>query len=402
MSAEDRFVIVGGGRAAAFAAEELRERGFDGAIRVVAAEHHLPYDHPPLSKDYLQGGGLDDVFLHPEGWYREHDVQLQTGVTAEALDTVNHLLTLSTGQEVGYDRLLLATGARARAAGLPGEGAAYTLRTLDDGKRLREALRSGGRTVAVIGSGWIGMEVAASARTMGNEVTVLGHGAVPLSSAVGAELGSYLRGVQEGHGVVFRMDAAVAGVSGSGVELGGGETIAAEVVVVAVGAEPNVELAKAAGLEVGDGVMTDPSLQTSAADVFAAGDVANAFHPILGARLRTEHWANASGQAAVAARSMLGEKAVFDAIPYFFTDQFELGMEYSGFPALTEGARIVYRGDRDSGEFIAFWVDEGDHLVAGTNVNVWDVNERVQELIGSGRPLDLVALADPAVDLASL
>lgn len=409
MSHSDAFVIVGGGRAAASAAEELRSRGFAGSVRVIASEDHPPYDHPPLSKDYLQGASeLDSVLLHPEDWYSENRVQLTTAVTADALDPAAHLLTLSTGEEVRYDRLLIATGARARRAGVDGEDlpGVHSLRTLDDGIALRAALAGGGHSVAVIGSGWIGMEVAASARTLGNEVTVIGRGAVPLSSAIGDELGQYLRRVHERHGVAIRMSDSVAGVVGSdramGVLLDSGEAVPADVVVVAVGAEPAVELARAAGLDVDDGILTDSSLATSAPDVFAAGDAANALHPILGVRSRSEHWANASDQGVVAARSMLGESAVFDAIPYFFTDQFEFSMEYSGFPTLARDARIVYRGDPEHGEFVAFWVDGRSRVVAEMNVNVWDVSDQLQRLIRAAKPVDVGAIADAGVDLASL
>jgi len=405
----EQFVIVGGGRASVFAAEELRARGFSGGIRLIAAEAHPPYDHPPLSKGYLIGNDeLDDVYLHPRDWYEERQIGLVTGVSADALDVSAHRLTLSTGEQLGYDRLLLATGARARMLGLPGERQAgvHGLRTIDDAVALREALVAGGRSVVIIGAGWIGMEIAASARALGNEVTVVGRGAVPLAAAIGDELGGYLRRLHERNGVVLRMETGVAGIEGggraTGVALQGAQSLPADVVVVAAGAEPELELAAAAGLDLDDGVLTDESLATSAADVFAAGDIANAYHPVLGGRLRTEHWSNASDQGAVAARSMLGERAVFDAIPYFFTDQFDFGMEYSGFGALAASAEIVYRGERESGEFIAFWVDDRRRVVAGMNVNVWDVNEQIQALIRDGRPVDLDRLRDGDVELSSL
>ena len=178
-------------------------------------------------------------------------------------------------------------------------------------------------------------------------------------------------------------------------------SVPADLVVVAIGVEPNTELAQRAGIDVDNGILTDEHLATSQADVYAAGDVANAFHPVLGARMRNEHWANARESGAVAARSMLGQDAVLDAIPYFYTDQYDLGMEYSGYPPLTEGADIVYRGDRAKREFVAFWLRDS-RVVAGMNVNVWDVNEQVQDLIRSGRPVKVDRLTDPAVDLGDV
>lgn len=400
MSAEAGIVIVGGGRAAASAVGELRAQGYEGRVRVIAGERHIPYDHPPLSKGYLQGDdGIDSVYLQPSAWWKEHDVQLLTGSRATSLDVAAHTVTLWTAQEVEYDRLLLATGARARRLPFGGESVHY-LRTLDEGRELREALEPGGRRVVVIGSGWIGMEVAASATKLGNMVTVVGHG-IPLSAALGDDLGRLVAGVHESNGVTL-LDAEVQDVAASGVTLEGGEIIEADVVVAGIGAAPEVALAETAGLAVENGILVASSLQTGAEDVWAAGDVANAMHPVIGQRMRNEHWANASAQGMTAARSMLGQDVIFDEIPYFFTDQFDFSMELSGYPPLMRDARIAYRGDPAALEFIAFWLDEQDRVVGGMNVNTWDVNEGVQSLIRDRRPVDFARLIDPSVDLGSL
>jgi 3-phenylpropionate/trans-cinnamate dioxygenase ferredoxin reductase subunit len=406
-----QFVIVGGGLAAATAAEELRGRGVDGDIHLFAAEPHNPYIRPPLSKEYLLGkDGRDSVFVHPEQWYRDNGVVLATGQRVSAL--CDHVVTLDSGREVPFDRLLLATGAQPRRLDVPGgdaDGIRY-LRTLEDSEDLKRELEAGDRRIVFVGSGWIGLELAAAARGYGNDVTVVAPEKVPLGGPLGDELGTMFRELHEQNGVVFHMETATTGFeqtdgSVTGVVTDGG-TIPAELVVVGVGAAPDTALAEAAGLEIagpreGGGILVDEHLATSAPDVFAAGDVANAYHPVIGQRMRNEHWANAIAGGKVAAASMAGADAVLDDIPYFYTDQFDLGMEYSGYPPLARDARIVYRGDRAGREFIAFWLN-GSRVVAGMNVNVWDVNEQVQRLIREDRDVDIAKLTDPAVDLADL
>ncbi|GAA4350404.1 hypothetical protein GCM10023087_16980 [Microbacterium rhizosphaerae] len=302
--------------------------------------------------------------------------------------------------------MLLATGASPRrlpiaGANLPG---VMTLRRLDDSNALAEQLRGGGKRLVLIGSGWIGLEVAASARELGNEVTVLERDPVPLSAALGTELGEIFGRMHREHGVDLRMSVNVERVVGEARADGvvvDGETVPADLVLVGVGAVPNTGLAEAAGLEVQNGILVGSNLRTSAPDVFAAGDVANAYHPVIQQHLRSEHWANALNAGPVAARSMLGQNAVFDHIPYFYTDQYDLGMELSGYPPLMSQAQLVIRGDLDTREFIAFWVDD-ERVVGGMNVNVWDVNETVQELIRSGKRVDAAALVDPSVPLETL
>jgi 3-phenylpropionate/trans-cinnamate dioxygenase ferredoxin reductase component len=400
-------VIVGGGLAAATAAEELRERGYDGDVDLVTQEAHRPYQRPPLSKEYLTGSGSrDDVFAHPEGWEAAHDVALHTDVTARRIG--DHVVELSDGAELPFDRLVLATGSQPRRLEVPGAAArgVRTFRTLDDADALRATLSGGGHRVVLIGAGWIGLELAAAARGDDNEVTVVAHGREPLASAIGEDMGAMFRELHEAHGVRFRMESEVDAIEASadGVVAGvraGDALIQADLVLVGIGAAPDTALAATAGLDIDGGILTDERLVTSDPDIVAAGDVANPWHPVLGARLRSEHWANAIAGGKVAASSVLGGDAVLDDIPYFYSDQYNLGMEYSGYGPLARDAELVIRGDRASRELIAFWV-AGDRVVAGMNVNVWDVNEQVQRLIRDRVVVTRAQLEDASLDLASL
>lgn len=400
-------VVVGGGLAAGSAAETLRAEGFDGDVTIVAGEPHPPYQRPPLSKGYLAGKeGADAVILHPAAWYADNGIALRTGTVVTALDPAAHRLELAGGESLAYDAVLLATGASPRHLPIPGADlpGVHTLRRIEDSDALHAQLKDGGRRLVLIGSGWIGLEVAATAREFGNEVTVLERDPVPLAAALGAELGSVFARLHREHGVDLRLSVGVESIVGddraSGVVVDG-ETVPADLVLVGVGAVPNIELAEGAGLDIQNGILVDASLRTSAPDVFAAGDVANAYHPVIQRHLRSEHWANALNAGPVAARAMLGQHVVFDDIPYFYTDQYDLGMELSGYAPLMSQAQLVIRGDLERREFIAFWVDAG-RVVGGMNVNVWDVNETVQALIRSGEPVDGASLADPSVPLESL
>lgn len=409
MTTNQSFVIVGGGLAGASAAEELRTQGFDGTIRLIASEAHAPYIRPPLSKGYLNGSdGLDAVYVHPDEWYAENRIELTTGTAVTSIDPAHHQVALANGETVTYDKLLLATGSSPRL--LPIDGAdldgVHYLRTLDDSMALQMQLKAGGKKLVLIGSGWIGMEVAATARALGNEVTILERDPIPLAIALGDELGTLFAEMHKQHGVELHTSVIVDKIVGegrnaTGVALDTGETFPADLVLIGVGAVPNVSLAEEAGIAVERGILTDASLQTSDPDIYAAGDVANAMHPLIGQRLRSEHWANALNEGPAAARAMLGQQVSFDNIPYFYTDQYDLGMEYSGYGPLTKGAKVVYRGNRDGHEFIAFWVADGK-VVAGMNVNVWDVNEQVQRIIRDGKSVDEARLSDESVPLEEI
>jgi 3-phenylpropionate/trans-cinnamate dioxygenase ferredoxin reductase component len=403
----EAFVIVGGGLAGAKAAETLRSEGFDGRVVLLAGEEELPYERPPLSKDYLLGkADRESPQVHPLDWYGEQNVELRTGVRATRLDPAAHRLTLDTGEQLTYAKLLLATGSAARRLPVPGadlDGVRY-LRTLADADVLLADLRGGGKRIVIVGAGWIGLEVAAAARFHGNEVTVVEPQPTPLHAVLGADMGRVFAKLHRDHGVDLLTDTVARefrGTSGrvESVATDGHAGLAADLVVVGVGAIPNVELAAAAGLDVDNGILTDEALRTSAPDVFAAGDVASSFRPLYGRYVRVEHWANALHSGPAAARSMLGQSVSYDRVPYFYTDQYDLGMEYSGLsgPADT----VVCRGNPESGEFIAFWTSDG-RVTAGMNVNVWDVTEPIQQLIRSRRQVQAARLADPDTPLELL
>jgi 3-phenylpropionate/trans-cinnamate dioxygenase ferredoxin reductase component len=400
MSSQSTFVIVGAGMAGGKAAETLREEGFDGRIVLVGAEPHRPYERPPLSKDYLRGEGGMAWLQEDEGWYAQNDVELRTSANVEAIDPSASAVTLAGGERLEYDRLLLTTGAEPRR--LPLDGAdldgVHLLRTVEDSDAIKTAFEAGGRMV-VIGGGWIGCEVAASARQKGMDVTLVEPLELPLLRVLGPELGALYRDVHVDQGVEMLLGTGVEAIEGSGraerVRTSDGRTIDCAAVVVGIGVAPRTGLAEAAGLQVDNGILTDERLQTSAEGVFAAGDVANATHPVFDRRVRVEHWANALEQGPAAARAMLGRDVRYDKVPYFFSDQYDVGMEYAGLhdPGSDE---LVVRGDMAAREFVAFWL-RGDRLIAGMNVNVWDVSDPIQELVRSGAPIDRARLADPDV-----
>ncbi|MGI5267641.1 NAD(P)/FAD-dependent oxidoreductase [Nonomuraea sp. CA-218870] len=389
------YVIAGGGLAAAKAATALREQGYDGRLVVAGAEPHLPYERPPLSKSYLQGRSeRDKIFVHDADWYDQHDVDLRLGVEVTEIDRAAHEVVLSTGERLGYAKLLLATGATPRR--LPGD--ALYLRSVDDSERIRDVL-AGASRVAIVGAGWIGLEVAAAARLAGAEVTLLGAGDQPLLRVLGPRLGAAFADLHRAHGVDLRLGVEIQEVGGGGVLLADGTRVEADAVIAGIGVEPDTRLAEAAGLKVDDGVVVDASLRTSDPDIFAAGDVARAYHPLLGAHIRVEHWANALNQPAVAAGAMLGRKVSYDRLPYFYTDQYDLGMEYTGWVRPGDTGDVVIRGDLAGREYLAFWLSEGK-VVAGMNVNIWDVTDDIKALIRAAAPADRSKLADPSVPLS--
>jgi 3-phenylpropionate/trans-cinnamate dioxygenase ferredoxin reductase subunit len=409
MAPETSFVVVGGGLAGAKAVQALRDGGFAGRVSLVGAEPHRPYERPPLSKGYLMGkDALDSVFVHASDWYAEHDVDLRVGVAATALDLARRELSLSDGSTVAYDALLLATGSRPRPLPVPGADLAgvHVLRTLDDSAGLREAMAAAS-AIAVVGGGWIGLETAAAARIAGLPVTVLERDALPLVGPLGPELAQLFADLHRDNGVDLRCGVGVSALLGDGgrvrgVQLDDGSSVPADLVIVGVGAVPNVELAVAAGLAVDDGVLVDATLRSSDPHVWAAGDIARAEHPFLGRRVRVEHWDTARRQGEAAGRSMLGQGVPYDRLPYFYTDQYDLGMELTGqVPSTRDGRgepQVVLRGDVAARELVAFWLLDG-RVQAGMAVNQWDLMEPVERLIRSRRPVDPVRLADPGVPL---
>ncbi len=409
MTTDASHVIVGASLAGAKAAEGLREAGFDGRLVLIGEERERPYERPPLSKDYLLGKAeRDTIYVHPQDWYAEHDVDLRLGATVTSIDRAAHEVSLADGTKVGYSRLLLATGSSPRRLPVPGadlDGVLY-LRSVGDSDRLRAALQDASR-VAVIGAGWIGLETAAAARAAGDEVTVLEMAELPLQRVLGRQVARVFADLHIANGVDLRGGVQVTEITGSGgqadgVRLADGSRVPADVIIVGVGIAPNSQLAAAAGLEVDNGIWVNAQLRSSDPDIFAAGDVANALHPLLGKHIRVEHWANALNQPQTAARAMLGQQAVYDRVPYFFTDQYDLGMEYAGYVEPDNYDQVVFRGDVAGREFVAFWLGDGGRVLAGMNVNIWDVNDAIQALVRSGRPVDAAALSDAGIPLESL
>jgi 3-phenylpropionate/trans-cinnamate dioxygenase ferredoxin reductase subunit len=405
MATTATFVIVGASLAGARAAQTLREEGFAGRVVLVGEEPVRPYERPPLSKTYLRGEvDFDAAAVHPEAFYAEHEIELLTSTTVTSVDPGTKRITVNPGGQLAYDQLLFTTGAAPRHIAVPGaelDGINY-LRSLASCGALRDALARTTRLV-VVGAGWIGSEVAASARQMGKEVVLIEGAEVPLQRVLGTEVGAMFRDLHADQGVELHLGVGVEAFRGAAaaeeVVLADGTSVAGDLFVVGVGAGPRTELAEKAGLELDNGVVVDEHLATSVPGIWAAGDVANAYHPVLGTRIRLEHWSAALNQGPVAAKNMLGRDVAYEKIPYFYSDQYDLGMEYSGLA--TTWDQIVYRGDRDKGEVIVFWLDQG-RVMAGMNVNVWDVADQIASLVRSKRSVDPRQLADATVSLESL
>ncbi|HEY3484399.1 MAG TPA: FAD-dependent oxidoreductase [Ilumatobacteraceae bacterium] len=404
MSTPRTLVVIGAGLAGAKAAEAARAGGFDGRIVLVGEEHGAPYERPPLSKAVLRGEKEPDTArVHPDGFYTEHDIELVHD-TVTTLDADAERVALAGGDTLEFDVAVIATGAAPRRLDVPGADLAgvHLLRTIDDSVRLRDAIRSAGR-VAVVGAGWIGSEVAASARQMGAEVVLVDPAPVPLQRVLGDEMGEVFRRLHTDHGVHLRLGVGVTELRGNGsvdaVVLGDGRVEPADVVVVGVGVTPRVDLARAAGLDVDNGIVVDEHLETSAAGIFAAGDVANALHPLYERHLRVEHWANALNQGVTAGRNAAGHREVYSRVPYFFSDQYDLGMEYVGNG--DAGDLVTVRGDLANRQFIAFWQRDGI-VTAAMNVNVWDVVDDLKAIVEARTPIAPERLADDDVPLGSL
>lgn len=405
-------MVVGGGLAGAKTVEALREQGYRGELVLLAAESELPYERPPLSKGYLTG---DDAFdeaavVHPQQWYSDHTVDLRLGVRATAIDPQAHTVTTDAGDRLEYDKLVLATGSTPRHPPIDGadsDGVHY-LRTREDSDALRSTFGPDKKLV-IIGAGWIGLEVASAARAKDTAVTVLEGAEQPLLAVLGDQIAPVFAQLHRDHGVDLRLGVQVERIEvtdarASGVRLVDGQIFPADAVAIGVGAAPNLDLAQAAGLAIGDsrgaGVLVDPTLRTSDPDIYAVGDIAEHDHPVLGRRVRVEHWATALNQPATAAAAMLGGDDPYTDLPYFFSDQYDLGMEYIG--NAQGGETVVVRGDLDAREFVAFWLDDASRIVAAMNVNVWDVVDEIKPLILDRVQVDPVRLADPGVAYADL
>lgn len=418
VDADQTFVIVGGGLAGAKAAETLRAEGFTGRVILICDERDHPYERPPLSKGYLLGKEeRDSVFVHEPAWYARNDIELHLGQTVDRIDrTAKTVRFGEDGTVVHYDKLLLATGAEPRRLDIPGTDltGVHHLRRLAHAERLKGVLTSLGRDnghIVIAGAGWIGLEVAAAAREYGAEVTVIEPEPTPLHGVLGPELGGLFGELHRERGVRFHFGRRLTEIVGQdgmvlAVRTDDGEEHPAHDVLAAIGAAPRTSLAESAGLEIahrayGRGVVVDERLRTSDPDIYAAGDVASFPHALFDTRLRVEHWANALNGGPAAARAMLGRDVTYDRVPYFFSDQYDLGMEYSGWAPPGSYDEVVIRGDAGKREFIAFWVKDG-RVLAGMNVNVWDVTDPIQQLIRSKAQVSTDALADPHIPLENL
>jgi 3-phenylpropionate/trans-cinnamate dioxygenase ferredoxin reductase component len=403
MKNKPSFVIVGGGMAGAIATQTLREEGFDGKITLLGQEPNAPYERPPLSKDYLQGkADRDSIFVHPEPWYAEHAVELSLGSTVTSLDPASRTI----GERLSYDKLLLATGSKPRRLDVPGADldGVYYLRNVEESDRLKIEFAQANRVV-IIGAGWIGLETAAAARAAGLDVTLLVSGDLPLQHVLGPEAAPIFDELHRSHGVDLRYRTTAVELTGrhgrvTGVMLSDGTRIDADMIIVGIGAVPRTEIAADAGLKIDNGIVVDEHLRTSDPDIFATGDIARTYNPRLGRHIRVEHWANARRQGVVAAKAMLGQDAADVRPSYFFTDQYDLSMEYTGDIGPAGYDRVIFRRHADSDQMIVFWLSE-QRVQAGMNINIWDVADDIERLIQSARPINADDLADPAIPLAS-
>jgi 3-phenylpropionate/trans-cinnamate dioxygenase ferredoxin reductase component len=397
------FVVVGANLCGGAAVQTLREEGFDGRIVLVGEEHHHPYERPPLSKEYLRGEqSTEALFVRPVSWYEENRIDVRTGVRATALDPIGRSIQLSDGERFGYDAVLLATGGRPRR--LPGEPLERVLylRTMEDSKQIRSQLQPG-RHLVVVGAGFIGAEVAASARSLGLEVTCLEMLNVPLERALGKEMGRIYAEIHREHGVELRTGEGVEAVEetdgGVLVRTTQGAAIEGDAVVVGVGIEPNVELGESAGVKINNGIVVDEFCRTTVEGVYAAGDVANHWHPVFQRHVRVEHFDNALKQGAAAARAMLGRAVPYDDPHWFWSDQYDHNLQYAGHAATWE--EIVVRGSIEERSFVAFYL-EGGVVLAALGLNRGKDVRRAMKLIRGRAKPDPSVLQDEGVDLRTL
>ena len=401
----ETFVIVGAGLAGGGAAATLRQEGFEGGVILVGAEPQPPYERPPLSKEYLRGEfSFEQALVQEPGFYDENGIETRLGVRATRVDAVDRVVELEGGERVAYDKLLITTGGRNRHFPIPGldlEGI-YDLRTVDDSDRLRAEIAPGRRAV-VVGMGFIGSEVAASLRRSGVDVVVVDRNEVPLRRVLGEEVGRVMEGIHRDHGVSMVFEDTVAAFEGAGrverVTTGRGRRIECDFVVVGLGTEPVTELLAGTGAEIDNGVVVDEHLRTGVEGIYAAGDVANHYHPVFERHIRVEHWQNALKQGPAAARSMLDKGEPYEEIPWFWSDQYEHNLQYAGFH--TEWDELVVRGSMEERNFVAFYRKD-ERVLAAVAVNRGRDLRRSMPLIKAREPVDAAKLCDLGVDLRTL
>lgn len=402
---EEHIVIIGGGLAGAKAAEGARDTGYDGPITLVAAEDKLPYERPPLSKDLLAGeSDFASAIVKDNEWFGDNSVDLRLGTRVASLDRDSRTAIVDEGDEIPWTKLILATGSSPVRLDVPGSDldGIHTLRSIDDARELRSRFAEG-TDLLIVGSGWIGCEVAATARRAGCSVTVATKDSLPLARILGDEFARYLFDLHRDHGVEFATGTTVESYDGDrGVEsvrLSDGSEHAASLVIEAIGVTPNVALAEIAGLDVDDGVLVDETLRANDPDIWAVGDIANHLHPFYGRRVRSEHWSVALNQGLHAGRGAAGSIEEYDRLPMFFTDQYDMGMEYRGHAP--DADDVILRGTTKEGDFLVFYLDDGV-VSAVANVNVWDVGDDVERLLRARVSPDRRKIADWETPLSQL
>ena len=399
------FAIVGASLTGASAALTLRDEGFDGRVVLIGAEPELPYERPPLSKAYLRGEQpFEKALVRPESKYRELQIDLRLGRAAIRLDPAAREIELDGGERVSYDAVLIATGGRNRRPPIPGLElpGVYDLRTRQDADRLRAELAPG-RKAVVVGLGFIGSEVAASLRASGVEVTAIEPAKAPLVRVLGEQVGAVIAALHADHGVRTIFGDTVVRFDGEQrverVVTKGGERIDCDFAVVGIGIEPNTGIVSGTPIRIDNGIVVDEFCRTNVPGVFAAGDAANHFHPTFGRHLRVEHWQNALKQGAAAARSMLGKGQPYDEVHWFWSDQYDVNLQYAGFHATWDA--LVVRGSLEQHDGIAFYMNDG-RVDAAVALNRGKDIRKVMPLIRQRRAVDVQSLGDPAVDLRTL
>jgi 3-phenylpropionate/trans-cinnamate dioxygenase ferredoxin reductase component len=401
----ETFVIVGASLAGGGAAVTLRQEGFDGRVVLIGAEPQPPYERPPLSKDYLRGeSSFEQALVQPPDFYGENGIETRFGVRATRVDAAEKVVELGDGESVAYDKLLIATGVRNRRFPIPGldlEGI-YDLRTLADCERIRAEIAPG-RKAVVVGMGFIGSEVAASLRQSGVEVVIVDRNKVPLRRVLGEEVGRVMEGIHRDHGVTLIFEDTVAAFEGADrverVVTQRGRRIECDFVVVGLGVEPVTEILAGTGAEIDNGIVVDEFCRTGVEGIYAAGDVANHYHPVFERRIRVEHWQNALNQGPAAARNMLGKDEPYDEVPWFWSDQYEFNLQYTGFHM--EWDDLVVRGSMEERNFVAFYRKDG-RVLAAVAINRGRDLRRSMRLIKARLPGDATKLQDPDVDLREL
>jgi len=400
-----RHVILGASLAGATAAITLREEGADGDVILIGAEPRPPYERPPLSKAYLRGEvPFDKALVRPAAFYAEHGIQTMFGTRATRIDPSARVVELEDHRRVSFDALLIATGGRNRTVSIPGVDldGIYSLRTVQDADRIRAEMIAGRRAV-VVGMGFIGSEVAASLRQKGLEVVAIDPSKTPLFRVLGEGVGQTIAKLHRDHGVRMIFEDTVAAFEGTRrvgcVVTKAGLRLECDFAVVGIGIEPAVEALADSGIHVDNGVVVDEYCQTNVSGIYAAGDVANHYHPVFDRRIRVEHWQNAIKQGAAAARNMLGRRIAYDEIHWFWSDQYDANLQYAGFH--TQWEQLVVRGRLESASYLACYVSAG-RIDAAVGLNRAKELRRIMPLIKARRPVNLERLRDESVDLRSL